>query len=261
MNEITLKMEITILGSGTSQGVPMIGCKCSVCLSTNPKDRRLRSSILIKTNCGKQIVIDSGPDFRFQMLREKVDSLDAIILTHDHKDHIGGLDDVRAYNYLLSRPMDVYGEDYVLKTIRKDFGYAFKEHKYPGVPEIILHTISTLPFMIGQTKIIPIRGIHYQLPVLGFRIDNFCYITDMNYIHEEEIDKIRGVDVLIINALRLEKHISHFTLNEALEVIAAINPKQAYLTHMSHQIGLYDVLSKTLPENVFLSYDTQKITL
>lgn len=253
---------VTVLGSGTSQGVPMIGCKCDVCLSTDTKDKRLRSSILIENSEGDTLIVDVGPDFRYQMLRENVENLDGILLTHDHKDHIGGIDDVRAFNYVLHRHMDIYAEQYVLDTVKKDYAYAFVENKYPGVPDINLHEIKNLePFSIKGFDIIPIRGMHHKLPVLAFRIGKFCYMTDMNQISAHELDKIKGVDTLIINSVRYDKHISHFSLSDALEVIAEVAPKRAYITHISHQLNKYEILSKELPEGVMVAYDKLKITI
>ncbi|MFI3268036.1 MAG: MBL fold metallo-hydrolase [Rikenellaceae bacterium] len=254
-------ISVTILGSGTSQGVPIIGCKCEVCTSCDKRNKRLRSSVLIENETGESLVIDAGPDFRYQMLREGVTNLDSILLTHNHKDHTGGIDDVRSFNYMLRRPMDIYAEGYVLKSLKNEYHYAFAEHKYPGVPEITLHEITEAPFSIGNFNIIPIRGLHHKLPVLGYRIDNFCYITDMNHISDDEINKMKGIDTLIINALREEKHISHFTLSEALKVIELVSPKKAYLTHISHQLGLYEDVMKKLPEGVELCYDKLKIKI
>lgn len=251
--------KLTFLGTGTSQGVPMISCHCRVCSSQDPYDHRLRSSVLVETD-DRTLLIDCGPDFRQQMLREHIDKVDAILFTHNHKDHIAGLDDVRAFNYTLQRPMDVYAEEYVLQTIKKEFSYAFSEKKYPGVPEIILHAIDETPFGIGNTKIIPIRGHHLMLPVLGFRIGNLCYITDMNRIEEQEVEKFKGVDILVINALRREKHLSHFCLDEALQVIEKAAPKRTYLTHISHQMGRYAEIKDELADrNVYFAYDGLKL--
>ncbi len=247
-------MKLTFLGTGTSQGIPIIGCKCPVCLSDNLKDKRLRSSVHIDID-GLSLVIDSGPDFRQQVLREDITKLDAILFTHDHKDHTAGLDDVRAFNYLQKKPMDVYGEANVLKTLHREFEYAFVKDKYPGVPRINLNEIENKPFYIDSQLIEPIRGMHLKLPVLGFKINKLAYITDMNSISEVELEKIKGVDVLIINALRIEKHVSHFNLEEALQIIKNSNVKQAYLTHISHALGFYDELSTKLPHNVSLAYD------
>jgi len=247
-------MKVTFLGTGTSQGVPMIACNCSVCQSLDSRDKRLRSSVYIETD-KLAMVVDTGPDFRQQMLREKITRLDAILFTHDHIDHTAGLDDVRAYNHLQKKAMEVYAEDYVLETLRREYSYVFAKKKYPGVPKIHLNEISTQAFKIQNQLIEPIRGMHFKLPVLGFKVDNFAYITDMNFISDEEIEKIKGIDILVINALRIEKHISHFNLEEALAVIDKAKVKQAYLTHISHMLGHYSDLSKRLPDHVSLAYD------
>lgn len=251
--------KLTFLGTGTSQGVPMISCHCRVCSSPDERDKRLRSSVLVEYK-GLTLVVDSGPDFRQQMLREKVDTLDAILFTHNHKDHIAGLDDVRAYNYTQDRAMDVYGEPYVLDTLRREFSYAFAEQKYPGVPEIDLHEIGEQPFDIEGVEIVPVRGYHYRLPVLGFRFGGLVYLTDMNRIEPAEIEKIKGVEVLVINALRREKHLSHFSLEEAIEVIRQVNPQRAYLTHISHQLGRYAEAEPELAaQHIYYAYDGLKI--
>ena len=253
-------MILTFLGTGTSQGIPIIACPCKVCQSNNSKDKRLRSSVHIDVG-GLSIVIDSGPDFRQQMLRENIKRIDAILFTHDHKDHTAGLDDVRAFNYVQKKAMEVYGEDYVLDTLKREFSYAFAEKKYPGVPRINLNQIDNKNFSIKNQIIEPIRGIHYQLPVLGFKFDKLAYITDINYISDQEMKKLMNLDVLIINALRIEKHVSHFSLSEALDVIKKCRPKKAYLTHISHALPAYDELSKTLPKHVFMAYDGLKIEI
>ncbi len=247
-------MKLTFLGTGTSQGVPIIGCNCNVCQSTNPKDKRLRTSVLIEIN-NHTFVIDSGPDFRQQMLREKVQKLDAIIFTHEHKDHTGGLDDVRAFNYIQKKPMEVYCEKRVSDSLKNEYLYVFSESKYPGLPKININIIDENTFKIFDVEIIPIRVMHLKLPILGYKIGNIAYITDANYISEIEKDKIKGVKVLIINALRKEEHMSHFTLSEALKLIEEIKPEKAYLTHISHSLGLADEVEKELPKNVFLAYD------
>jgi len=237
----------------------MIACHCYVCSSEDFHDKRLRASVLIEHK-GITLVIDSGPDFRQQMLRENVDMLDAILFTHNHKDHIAGLDDVRAYNYTQDRAMDVYAEPYVIDTLKGEFGYAFAEQKYPGVPEIELHEIGEEPFEIEGIRIIPVRGYHMRLPVLGFRIGNVAYLTDMNRIEPGELKKLQGLDVLVINALRREKHLSHFTLDEAVEIIRKVKPKQAYLTHISHQMGRYAEVEPELEaEQIYYAYDGLKI--
>lgn len=252
--------ELTFLGTGTSQGVPIIGCGCAVCSSTDPRDKRLRSSVLVEQN-GVRIVIDSGPDFRYQMLREHISEIDAILYTHEHMDHVGGMDDVRAFNYVMQRAIDLYCEPRVEKTLRRIFDYAFAEPKYPGVPDVVLHPILSdqTPFDVCGVQVVPIRGRHYKLPVLGYRIENICYLTDMNAIEEHEIDKFRGVEVLVINALRRKEHLSHFTLAQALDIIGRARPGRAYLTHMSHQLGLHRDLCGELPENVYPAYDGLKI--
>ena len=253
-------MILTFLGTGTSQGIPIIGCNCSVCQSKDSKDKRLRSSVHIQEN-DLSLVIDSGPDFRQQMLRENIKQLDAIIYTHDHKDHTAGLDDVRAFNYIQKKAMEVYGEANVLETLKREFSYAFAKKRYPGVPKINLNTISNKPFNIKGIRLEPIRGIHLKLPVLGYKIGRLAYITDMNFISDEEKQKLKELDILIINALRIEKHVSHFNLEEALAIIEDCKPKRAYLTHISHALGSYKDVSPQLPENVFLAYDGLKIEL
>lgn len=238
----------------------MIGCECEVCQSADSRDRRLRSSVLVHVD-GVDIVIDTTPDFRYQMLRAGVKQLDAVLYTHEHKDHTGGMDDLRAFNYLMKCPVDVYCDSRVEQVLRKDFDYAFAEHRYPGVPEICVHRIGAESFWVKGVEIIPIRGMHFKLPILGFRIGGFCYLTDMNYIAQEEIEKFSGVDVLVINALRHTKHISHFTLGEALEVIAKARPDRAYLTHVSHQLGPYEEVAAQLPPNVELAVDEMTIKI
>lgn len=247
-------LKLTFLGTGTSQGVPVVSCECEVCQSQDSKDKRLRSSVLIETE-GRTFVIDCGPDFRQQMLNANVKHIDAVLLTHEHRDHIGGLDDLRAFNYTQNEAIQVYCEQRVQEAVKQNIPYAFAEVRYPGVPEIDICNIENKRFNICGIEIIPIRGYHYKLPVLGFRIGPLCYITDMNVIDNSELEKIKGVDVLVINALRFEPHISHFTLNEAIDVINKVAPKQAYLTHLSHQIGLHKELSKQLPQNVKLAFD------
>jgi len=207
------------------------------------------------------IVIDSGPDFRQQMLRENITKLDAILLTHSHKDHTAGLDDVRAYNYFMNQPMDVFANAFTLDSIKNEFQYVFSNNKYPGIPEINLIEIENKPFKINNIEIIPIEVLHYKMPVLGFRIENFTYITDANYISKIETDKLLGSEVVVINALRKKKHLSHFNLNEAIEIINSINPKVAYFTHISHQMGKHADIEKELPDNIFLAYDGLKINV
>ena len=239
-------MKITFLGTGTSQGVPVIACECNTCLSTNQHDKRLRTSLLLETG-ETTLLFDAGPDFRQQMLRENVTRLDSIILTHEHKDHISGMDDVRAFNYKSQDAIDIYAEERVQNAIRKEYSYVFAEHQYPGIPRMRLNPIPEHSFNVKGIQIIPIRVFHYRLPVYGFRIGNFAYITDANYIPEESKEKLFGVKYLIINALRKEKHISHFSLREAIDFIREISPKKAFITHISHQMGCYDDVSKELP--------------
>jgi len=248
-------IKVTFLGTGTSQGVPVIGCQCQVCSSENPKDKRLRSSIFIETETAN-IVIDTGADFRQQMLREKVRKLDAVLFTHEHKDHTAGLDDIRAFNFLQQKDMPLYGTQKVLNQIKGEFAYIFAEKRYPGIPRVELHEISKeKSFCIEQTKITPIEVFHYRLPVLGFRIGNFTYITDANYIASEEMAKIYGSKILVINALQREKHISHYNLEEAIAVAQQIGAEKTYFTHISHKMGLHDEVSQELPEGIEIAYD------
>jgi phosphoribosyl 1,2-cyclic phosphate phosphodiesterase len=251
-------LKVTFLGTGTSQGVPVIACTCPVCLSENSLDQRLRSSVLIE-HLGCKLVIDSGPDFRQQMLRAKVNTLDAILFTHEHKDHIAGLDDIRAYNYIQKRPMDIYAEQRVLNELKREFPYVFAEKKYPGVPEMFLHEIENHTFNIGTISVNPIRVMHMKLPIFGYRIDDFAYITDANKICPEEKEKLLNLKVLVVNALRIQKHISHFNLAEALELIEELKPERAYLTHISHMLGFHTDISKGLPNHVLPAFDGLQI--
>lgn len=247
-------MIITFLGTGTSQGVPVISCDCNVCKSSDPRDQRLRTSVMVSSK-EVNLVIDTGPDFRQQMLREKVKTLDAVVLTHEHHDHVAGLDDIRAFNYFQKKKMDVYASDRVQKSLHKQFAYVFEEKKYPGIPEISLHTIDNQSFIIKELELTPIAVKHLHLPVFGFRIGGFSYITDANFIPEEEKEKIRGSEVLVLNALRREPHVSHFTLDEAVKLAEELGCKTTYLTHISHQLGKHEEVEKELPENVKLAYD------
>ena len=254
-------MKVTFLGSGTSQGVPVIACDCAVCTSANQYDKRLRVSILIEMQ-GKTIVIDTGPDFRYQMLRAGVKKLDAILYTHEHKDHVAGLDDVRAFNYVQGSAVDIYAHKRVQNALKNEFHYVFSGNNYPGIPRLKLNTIEDgQPFQASGIDVIPISVMHFQLPVLGFRIADFTYITDANLITAAEKSKIKGSDVLVINALQKEKHISHFTLEEALELAAEIGAKKTYLTHISHRLGAHDEVSEQLPAGVFLAYDGLELEL
>ncbi len=247
-------MKITFLGTGTSQGVPLIACKCEICSSTNAKDKRLRSAIMLET-ASTTIVIDTGPDFRQQMLREQVEKLDAVVFTHEHKDHIAGLDDVRAFNFINGKHIEVYATSRVQAAIKREFAYIFAEDKYPGIPLINLNEIDLAPFQIKDIKLIPIEVMHYKMPVLGFRIADFTYITDAKSISEKEKEKIKGSKVLVLNALRREEHISHFTFQEAIDLAQELEVEQAYFTHISHQLGLHEQVSEELPTNIFLAYD------
>lgn len=258
-------MRVTFLGTGTSQGVPVIGCRCEVCRSEDKRDKRLRTSAMVE--CGDtNIVIDAGPDFRFQMLRMGVRHIDAILLTHFHKDHTGGLDDVRAFNFVdypTIRPVDIYSTPTTAEVIRKDYDYAFVENKYRGVPEMRLHEIDqNTPFYIKGIEITPIRGHHSpRFEVTGYRIGRLAYLTDFKQIVDEEVEKLKGVDTLVVNALRFKPHDSHFSVEEAVELIKRVNPRKAYLTHMSHEIGLHALSAEKLPQGVELAYDTLTIEI
>ncbi|MCB0513456.1 MAG: MBL fold metallo-hydrolase [Bacteroidetes bacterium] len=253
-------MKFTFLGTGTSQGVPVITCHCKVCQSINKKDKRTRSSLLIQSD-KTTIVIDTGPDFRYQMLRTKVEDLDAIVYTHGHKDHVAGLDDIRPFNYRLNKTISVYAESLVQDVLRREFAYIFAENKYPGVPQIDVHTIDEKVFAVQDIHFIPIRAMHKDMPVLGFRVGGFTYITDANFIAESELEKIKGTEVLVLNALRREPHYSHFSLSEAIELAQKIKAKQTYFTHISHHLGLYQEVNQELPENIQLAYDGLTIDL
>jgi phosphoribosyl 1,2-cyclic phosphate phosphodiesterase len=247
-------VKFTFLGTGTSQGIPVIACPCLVCQSLNSKDKRLRTSALIEHD-GTNIVIDAGPDFRQQMLSVNLKTLNAILITHEHRDHIAGLDDVRAFNWVLQKPMDIWAEQRVQDSIRNEFSYVFAENKYPGVPEIAMNSIDNHPFDVQNIRVIPIRGYHHKLPIYGFRIGDLTYITDASFIPEEEKEKIVGTKYLIVNALRRQKHMSHFCLPEAIKFISDFSPRRGFITHVSHQMGLYTDISKELPENICLAYD------
>lgn len=253
-------LHVTFLGTGTSTGVPMIGCPCNVCHSADPRDNRLRSSILIRTE-RTAIVIDSTPDFRYQMLRAGLTSLNGIVFTHPHKDHIAGLDDVRAYNYFMQAPMHVYANAMTEETLKREFSYVFAEKRYPGIPEIVLHNIDDRPFVVHELTFIPILVWHHNMPVFGFRIGDFTYITDANRIDESERAKIRGSKVVVLNALRKETHISHFTLHEAIRMADELEAETAYFTHISHQLGLHEEVSRELPQGRALAYDGLSITI
>jgi phosphoribosyl 1,2-cyclic phosphate phosphodiesterase len=253
-------LKITFLGTGTSQGIPVITCGCEVCQSDDARDKRLRVSVLIETG-DQTIAIDSGPDFRYQMLRARVKDLDAIVYTHEHKDHIAGLDDIRPFNYLLQKNIDVYATERVQAALKKEFSYIFAEKVYPGVPQINMHTVTGQNFNIGRTEFIPLDIMHYKLPILGYRINDFTYITDAKTISQESIDKVRGTKVLVVNALQKEDHISHFTLDEALAFAGLIGAEMTYFTHMSHNLGKHADIEAELPAHIRLAYDGLKIEL
>ena len=256
----TPRLKITFLGTGTSSGVPMIGCSCKVCVSTNKKDNRLRSSILVQS-ATTSFVIDTTPDFRYQMLRANVQQLDAVLFTPPHKDHIAGLDDVRAYNFFNHKPMELYANSLTEEAIKREFAYAFSDKKYPGIPNLNINTIDNNPFYIGDVFIQPILVWHIKMPVLGFRMGDFTYIADANKIEADELKKIIGSKVLVLNALRKEKHISHFNLNEAVALAQQLQIPKTYFTHLSHQMGLHAEVSAELPEGIFLGWDGLEIEM
>lgn len=247
-------MKITFLGTGTSQGIPVIACDCSVCTSSDPRDKRLRVSVLVETQ-QKSVLIDCGPDFRYQMLRARVKNLDAILFTHEHKDHVAGMDDVRAFNFKLGKAIDVYAHIRVQEALKREFEYIFSDYKYPGIPEVNLHDVSGDPFKVHGITVQPIEVMHYKLPVFGYRIGDFTYITDAKTISPEAVEQIRGSKVLVVNALQKEKHISHLTLDEAIEFASIIGAEKTYFTHMSHKLGLHEEISAGLPDNIELAYD------
>ncbi len=251
-------MRVRLLGTGTSQGIPIIGCHCPVCTSTDERDHRLRTSALVEVD-GVNILIDAGPDLRQQLLRCGVTRLDALLLTHEHKDHTGGIDDVRPINFLMKTPLNIYGQPRVMKAIRNDYSYAFGPDQYPGVPQLVLNPLQPEPFEVKGVEVIPVKVRHMTLPIFGYRIRNFGYVTDASFISETEKKKLKGVKVLVINALRRELHYSHFNLEQALAIIDEIKPERAYLTHVSHRLGKYVDVSQELPQNVFLGIDNQVI--
>lgn len=253
-------LKFTFLGTGTSQGVPMIGCDCEVCRSADSRDRRLRSSAMVEVG-GVRIVIDAGPDFRYQMLRAGVKDLSAILLTHQHTDHIIGLDDVRAFNYFCQKSVDIYATEVVQSALRRVFDYAFAEKPYPGAPRMTLHTIGSEPFEVEGVRVVPICGKHFTLPVTGYRIGKVAYLTDFNHIEESELEKLQGLDVLVINALRHTRHLSHFALPDAIEIARKVGAKSTYFTHISHQMGLHATEEKLLPEGMHFAYDMLTIEI
>ncbi len=253
-------MIITLLGTGTSSGVPLIGCGCAVCRSVDFRDKRLRTSAHIQVE-GKSIVIDTGPDFRQQVLRLGLLNLDAVLFTHEHKDHTAGLDEIRAYNFRSGQDMPIYARPTVLAQLAREFSYIFAEFKYPGIPRIVTNSVDNQPFDVAGIRVIPIEVMHHKLPVYGFRIHDFTYLTDLNFISDAELEKVYGTRILILDALRPEPHLSHFSLNEALALIERIQPERAYLTHISHQMGLHREVNLTLPDNVRLGYDGLQIEM
>lgn len=247
-------MKVTFLGTATSIGVPVITCKCRVCRSENPKDKRLRASIRIEVG-GNTFIIDCGPDFRMEMLRENIDHIDGLIFTHGHRDHIAGLDDIRAYNYIMGKRIDIYGTKKVMDDIITEFPYIFSESYYKGAPKLNVHYITDEPFYINGVLFTPVNVLHEQMPVMGYRVGDFTYITDANQISDKELEKIKGSKVVVINALRQKKHPSHFSLAEAVEIIQNLKPEFAYITHIGHYMGLHDEVNAQLPANIQLAYD------
>lgn len=252
---------ITFLGTGTSQGVPVIACNCKVCTSTDPKDKRLRCSILVQSKT-TAVVIDIGPDFRYQMLREKVQKLDAVLITHEHKDHVGGLDEVRAFNFVQKKSMDIYCTPHVHNELIQQFSYAFSENKYPGAPDLKINNINSNDIItIGDLSFQPIEVMHYKLPVLGFRIHDFTYLTDANFISESEMKKVEGSKIFVLNALHYDDHISHYTVPQAIEVMKQVKPEQGIFIHMSHRLGLHEEEEKKLPGFIRFGYDGMKVEI
>lgn len=254
------KFKFVFLGTGTSQGVPVIACKCDVCTSSDLRDKRLRTSVMLSFD-DQNVVIDTGPDFRQQMLREDVETLEAVVFTHEHKDHISGMDDIRAFNFSANKPVDIYASELTEIGLRKEFHYVFGSANYPGIPQVQLHRVSDEPFQVVNETFIPINVMHYKLPVKAFRVRNFTYITDANSISPTELEKVMGSEYLVINALRKSSHISHFSLDEALAIIALVKPKRAFLTHISHLMGKHEETSRILPEGVEIAYDGLTVIL
>ena len=253
-------MKVTLLGTGTSQGVPVIACHCEVCSSKDPKDKRLRSSVMIEVD-NQTLVVDTGPDFRQQMLRHSVEKVDGILFTHHHKDHVAGMDDVRAFNYRWNTDMQLYCSNITAAALKNEFPYVFSKEKYPGTPNVKLNIIENKKFKINDINIIPIKAKHYMMPIFGFRIKDFIYLTDVSAISDIEKEKMRGADLIILDALRKKEHISHFNLDQAVALLTELKPKRALLTHISHYMGLYNVINKELPAHIQLAYDGQQIIL
>lgn len=254
-------MRFTFLGTGTSQGVPVIACECAVCQSKDSLDKRTRTAGMVEKD-GKIVTIDTGPDFRFQMLREQVKRMDGVVFTHSHKDHIAGMDDIRSFNFRQKRDMDIYANSHTLEALKREFYYVFEEVKYPGVPSVVTHEIEGLkPFEVAGMEWLPIPVLHYRMPVLGFRIEDFAYITDANFIPEESIEKLQGLKVLVLNALRIKKHLSHFNLEEAIEIVNLLKPEKAYFTHLSHLMGSHSEVSKMVPAGIEIAYDGLSIEI
>jgi phosphoribosyl 1,2-cyclic phosphate phosphodiesterase len=251
-------LTITFLGTGTSSGVPMVACDCGVCKSNDPKDQRLRSSILVQSS-KTSFVVDTTPDFRYQMLREQVKKLDAVLYTHPHKDHIAGLDDVKAFTFVSGNAMEIFANELTQEALKREFYYIFTDKKYPGIPQVNINTIDLTPFSIGDIPVIPILVWHLNMPVLGFRFGDFTYITDANRMEETEKEKVKGSKTLIINALRHKKHLSHFTLDEAINLVQELNVPHAYFTHISHQLGKHQQINSELPNGVELAYDGMRL--
>ncbi len=247
-------MIVEFLGTGTSQGVPVIACECAICTSADPRDNRLRTAALVKVG-GKNLLIDAGPDLRQQMLRHKVRQLDAVLLTHEHMDHVAGMDDLRSFNFHQGRAMDIHANAPTVAAVKRMFHYAFSEIRYPGVPELHMHEIGTAPFEAAGVQVIPVQVLHHQLPVLGFRIGGLGYITDAKTIAPAELEKLRGVDVLVLNALRKKEHLSHFNLEEAIRLVQELRPRKAYFIHISHLMGTYENVMREMPVNIELAYD------
>jgi phosphoribosyl 1,2-cyclic phosphate phosphodiesterase len=252
-------VRVVFLGTGTSQGIPVIGSQHPVCLSSDPKDKRLRTSAYVEID-NQHWVIDTGPDFRQQMLNNRIERVDAVLFTHEHRDHVAGFDDIRPYNFMQKMAMPVYGDKRVCKALVRQYPYVFLEdYKYPGAPQADLHQIENKPFKVNGVEVIPIEVMHMNLPVFGFRIKDFTYITDAKTISDKELNKVKGSKVLVLNALRQEEHYSHFNLKEALDMVEKIQPERAYFTHISHLLGFHKEVQQTLPKNVYLAYDGLEI--